>query len=75
MQRQALGRVAHGITTRDASWTLDMGLVEERGQNCRFGQHPDFMMGGEGERIRGEEVGKEQVQGHSEQHFTYVAAP
>lgn len=31
-------------------------------------------MGG-GELIRDEETGKEQVQGHLDQHFTYMAAP
>lgn len=47
---------------------LDVGFVEERGQNYSFGQYPDFRMLREGECIRGEEVGKQQVQGHSDQH-------
>lgn len=79
MQGQALKGVSPRTPTGDPYQAVGYGI-------CRGGERLELQIWvlpcfhdagavGEPECIKDGEMGKKQVQGHSDQHFTYVAAP
>lgn len=78
MQGQALKGVTPRTPTGDPYQAVGYGIYRGQRSELQVWVLPCFHDAeavGEPECIKDGEMGKKQVQGHSEQHFTYVALP